>query len=232
MIMTHTYEYNDFTLENVLDQLICFKDQGIEKDYEIRIDEQTVVSRTNDLSRFNLFKRLLNKFSSTVSFILYKGKSRKYDRFDLHLDNSSLDGLMTAPKKFIDTEVDKILFAERRKLKRKALKKENKQLKAQVEYLSEQNRELEKNKSGVLKEILTVVSAFAPNLSGNGNPINGDINGINMSDILQMINKCREDWGEERFGRVLGVSITLGNNTELLDKAEQLIAQHKNDSDE
>lgn len=230
--MTHTYEYNDFTLANVLDQLICFKDQGIEKDYEIRIDEHTVVSRTNDLSRFELFKRLLTKFSRTVSFILYKGKSRKYDRFDLNLDNSSLDGLMTAPKKFIDTEVDKILFAERRKLKRKALKKENKQLQTQVDYLTAQNQELEKNKSGVLKEILEVVSAFAPSLSGNGNPINGDINGIKMSDILQMINKCREDWGEETFGRVLGVTMTLGENIELLHKAEQLIEHHKNNSNE
>ena len=58
-----------------------------------------------------------------------------------------------------------------------------------------------------------------------------EINGIKTTDLLKMVSECREKWGDETFGRALGILMTIGNDIELLEAVEKLI-ETKNKKDE
>lgn len=220
--MTKTYSYCDTTIAHILRKLNSFKNQGQPKDYEIRIDNITAVSRTKDLGNFDMFKDMLTSFSRKVSVLFYQGKSRKYDRYDLNLpDSFSKDSLMVA-QEYIDQEVSSILKQERKDMKWAALKSENKQLKKDNKRLRGRNLDLEAKQSGEIREIISLITSQLPLLKKNEG-LSSEINGIPVSDLMMMINDYRKKWGDLVFGRVLSTMLLLGENLTLLKKVEELI---------
>jgi len=226
--MTRTYQYNKETVKHVFKQLMNFKNQGNTKDFEVRIDDLTVVGRTNNLENFRLFKKSLTSFCETVRILIYKGNSRKYDQYILtrNVDNEARPNL--APQEYLKQKLDEWISKEKKEIDFARLKEENKQLKKQLKKSETRNETLQAKKSIDLEGIMKV-AAQIPQLMGNKNEskekLPEDLNGTPTTDLLGMINSYRENWGEEIFQRVLGVTITLGNDLELLKTVEELIKE-------
>lgn len=228
--MTKTYLYCVEALDYIFNQLVNFEDQGKAKDFEVRIDNSTVVARTKDLNNFQMFESSINEFSRTVNILFYHGNSRKYDSYNLELKPKRSNDAPLATQEYIEEEINKRLTKRTKKIKGKALKTENKELKIEVNRLRVKNAELEEKQSGVFKEIISLVAAHLPGLNKNAAPL-GAINGIELTDLIQMINDRRKTWGDDTFIRVLGVMMTLGDDIQLLAATEQLI-QTKNAENE
>ncbi|GAB5417998.1 MAG: hypothetical protein Crog4KO_14510 [Crocinitomicaceae bacterium] len=229
--MNTTYSYCDATLSHVFNQLKNFKKQGLEKEFEIRIDEITAVSRTSALENFHLFKNLLTQFSKKVSVLFYKGKSRKYDRYDLDIKSTPITSPALATQEYIDKEVEKHLAQQRKQIKWTEIKEENKYLKKHNKRLKQRNSELESKQSNGIKEIINLITTQLP-LFQNDADLPSSINGIPMSDLLKMINDRRKKWGDEVFGRAISTALLLGDDEKLLEAAEELLNSNKNHTDE
>lgn len=224
--MTRTYPYNNTTVKHVFKQLKNFKNQGKTKDYEVRIDDLTVVQRTNNLGNFHLFKKSLTNFSEAISILLYKGNSRKYDQYVLNRKIENKDVPNLAPQEYLQRKLDEWISKEKKEIHFARLKEENKQLKKQLKKSETKNKELQAKKSidldGIMK-FATQLPQLINNQSKANQTLPTELNGIPMTDLLQMINGYRKSWGDEVFQRALGVTITLGNDLQLLKAVEQLI---------
>lgn len=224
--MTRTYQYNNDTVKHVFDQLMNFKNQGNTKDYEIRIDDLTVVERTNNLDNFHLFKQSLNQFTETVSILLYKGSSRNYDKYVLTRKTEQESKPDLASEEYLKQRLDDWIKKEKKEIHFARLKEENKQLKKQLKKSEARNETLQAKKSIDLDGIMKVVTQIPQLMGGKNDPhekLPTELNGMPITDLIGMINECRKHWGDEKFQRVLGVTMTLGNDQKLLAAVEQLI---------
>lgn len=229
--MTHTFQYNNTTIQHVFDQLRNFKNQGTTKDYEIRIDNLTVVQRTKNLGNFHLFKKSLTEFSEAISFLLYKGNSRKCDKYILTRKSNQRSISTLATEEYIEQEINKRIKEDKREVDLARLKEENRQLKKQLQKSETRNNNLEAKKSGDLKEIISLITTHLPNLTGGKVELPTELNGIKMTDLIGMVNNCRTRWGDETFGRVLGITMTIGDDFELLKTVENLLKTKKGEKD-
>ncbi len=114
--MTRTYQYNNDTAKHVFNQLQNFKQQGNTKDYEVRIDNLTVVQRTKNLDNFHLFKQSLNQFTEAVSILLYKGSSRNYDKYVLTRKTEEESKPDLASEEYLKQRLDDWIKKRRRRL--------------------------------------------------------------------------------------------------------------------
>ncbi len=224
--MTRTYQYNKDTVKHVFKQLMNFKNQGNTKDYEVLIDDLAVVGRTNNLENFRLFKKSLTSFCETVRILIYKGNSRKYDQYILtrNVENEATPNL--APQEYLQQKLDEWISKEKKEIHFARLKEENKQLKKQLKKSEARNATLQAKKSIDLDGIMKIAAQLPQLIGGKSETDNtppNELNGIPMTDLLKMINDYRKSWGDEVFQRALGVTITLGNDLELLKVVEQLI---------
>ena len=232
--MTRTYKYSKETVSHVYNNLLNFKNQGNAKDYEIRIDDLTVVQRTKNMGNFHLFKKALYDYSMDVSIFLYKGNSRKYDKYILERKGKVSPNANQTTQEFIDEQVAKKIAEQNRQIENSRLLEENKQLKKRVKRLKRQNEKLEDKQTNGLKDLITLVTTSLPHLTGNNSDIPTEINGIKTTDLLKMINEKRVAWGDEVFTKVIAVTLTIGEHTELLNEVEQklLLKNKKNENKE
>ncbi|WP_338814113.1 hypothetical protein V9L05_01575 [Bernardetia sp. Wsw4-3y2] len=77
--------------DSAIDILLKFVEQG-GKEYDIEIDEQPIVSRTDNIDYFYDFVNYISPSTQFVSFRIYKGKSRHYDRTVLLRKSNGLNG--------------------------------------------------------------------------------------------------------------------------------------------
>lgn len=220
--MTTTYSYCATTLEHVRFLLKNFQDQGRPKDYEIRVDGATSVARTKDLGRFNLFKNSLTQFTQTVSVLFYKGRSRRYDKYDLRIDTNHPKDSSLATIEYIETEVENRIREQEKQIKFSTQKEKIKHLKKENKRLRTRNAELEAKQSNDIKEIISMVATQIPMFNA-GTELSGTLNGVPMSDLIKLVNDRRKKWGDETFSRVIGVTMTLGDNLHLLEETEAII---------
>jgi hypothetical protein len=229
--MTHTFQYNNTTIKHVYDQLLNFKNQGTTKDYEIRIDDLTVIQRTKNMGNFHLFKKSLTDFSEAISFLLYKGNSRKCDKYILTRKSDQKSVSTLATEEYLEQRLQDWINEEKREVDLARLKEENKHLKKQLRKSDARNTNLEAKKSGDLKEIIELITTSLPSLTGGKVEIPTELNGIKMTDLMGMVNSCRTRWGDETFGRVLGITMTIGDDLELLKTVENLLETKKGEED-
>ena len=88
--MASTYIEKPYS-DSAIDILLKFVEQG-DKDYDIEIDEQPIVSRTDNVEHFYDFVNYINPSTQFVSIRIYKGKSRNYDRTVLLRKSNGLNG--------------------------------------------------------------------------------------------------------------------------------------------
>lgn len=209
--MTRTYPYNNTTIKHVFEQLKNFKNQGNTKDYEVRIDDLTVVQRTNNINNFHLFKKSLTNFSKAIRILLYKGNSRKYDQYVLNrkIENKQIPDL--APEEYLQRKLDEWISKEKKEIHFARLKEENKQLKKQLKKIEAKNRELQAKKSIDLDGIMKFATQLPQLINNQSKPdqtLPTELNGIPMTDLLQMINGYRKSWGR----RSISTCIRYNNN--------------------
>lgn len=219
--MTKTFQYSQESLALVQKTLNNFKNQGAAKDYEIRIDDLTVVHRTDNLQKFNFYKESLNEYSTVVVVFLFKGKSRKYDKYVLERKGKVSPDPNTTTEDYINGEIKKALDLRRQEIDFSRLKEQNRQLKKRGKRLNKKLQDLEKGNKNALKELIQLAAVHFG--SAKVEEIPKAINGIPTADLMRMMNAYRKEWGDELFARTLGISIAIGKSPELMPIIEEII---------
>ncbi len=228
--MIKTLVYSSDSIEMIRLNLKNLKNQGNPCDYEIRIDDFAVVRRTSDLSQFHLFKKSLTKSSNEVSFIIYKGKSRNYDKYILERNvNGSPDPNMTS-QEYIDHKIKEALEKDRQEAELSKLRQKTKLQKAKISVLKDRVAELKAKNKGDLQEILKLASGYL-NPSTNSNP-EQQLNGISNDDLVKMINHYRSKCGEEVFRESLGIALQITEHPNLIEPVKEFINEQINEDEE
>ena len=233
--MIKRFTYNDYHIDLVYQFLKGFKKQKTNKEYEIRIDGLTVVERTEDLNHFYWFKKYVDELMTRVSFVFYKGKSRKSDQYILER--------MVQEKEVLDqTAIDKAVQNQtetfEKEMKFKLLKKKNKQLKQQLNDALNQNKVLaSKQDDGMSKIMTTIGSLFNGTSINNSDSSNTkglpqEIGGVPLNQLLDFIKAKQKKWGDAVLGRSIGVAMIIGDDTVLLEKIEHLIKSNTQTDEE
>ncbi len=219
MIKTHVYSSD--SLDMIQLRLRNLKNQGNPRDYEIRIDDFVVVRRTSDLSQFHLFKKSLTQSSNEVSFIIYKGKSRKYDKYVLERNvNGSPDPNMTS-QEYIKHKIAEALEKDRQGAELSKLKQKTKSQKAKISMLKDRVKELESKNKGDLTALLQLASGYL-SPSEETKP-EEQLNGISNDDLVKMISHYRAKYGEQVFGQSLGVALQLAEHPKLIEPVKKFM---------
>ena len=221
--MIKTLVYSSDSLDMIQLRLRNLKNQGNPRDYEIRIDDFVVVRRTSDLSQFHLFKKSLTQSSNEVSFIIYKGKSRKYDKYVLERNvNGSPDSNMTS-QEYIKHKVAEALEKDRQRDELSKLRKKTKSQKAKISILEDRIAELEAKNKGELQELLKLASVYLnPSAQSNSQK---SLEGISNDDLVKMINHYRTKCGEDVFRESLGIALQISEHSELIGPVKEFINQ-------
>lgn len=235
--MIRRFTYNDYYIDLVYQYLKSFKKQKINKEYEIRIDGLTVVERTQDLNHFYWFKKYVDELMTRVSFVFYKGRSRKSDQYILEriLQGSQSEVFDQAE---IDKEVQSRTEAFEKEMKFKFLKRKNKELKQRLNNALNQNKELTSKQDNGLNQFMTSIGSHfkgASINSGDSSNIKNlpqEIGGVPLNELLGLIKAKQIQWGDDVLGRSIGVAMNIGNDTDLLEKIEHLIKSNTQTNEE
>ena len=72
--------YTDQAIQKYYHLLSMKQKNKVSFEYEIRVDSEKVIPRTNNLSVFYNYKELLTSQTENVEILIYKGLSRTYDK--------------------------------------------------------------------------------------------------------------------------------------------------------
>lgn len=212
--MIKTLAYNSDSLSMIRLYLQDQTDQKTPRDFEIRIDDLVVVRRTPDLSLFHLFKKSLTESSNEVTFIIYKGKSRRYDKYILtRRINGSPDSNMTR-EEYITHKIEEAVQKDRQEAEMARLKQKTKKQKSKISKLKDRVAELESKNKGDLQDVLQMASGFIT--SPGGASTEGEVNGISDQNIVQMISHYRSKFGEAVFAEALGIALQVAEHPKLI----------------
>ena len=222
--MTRTLAYNSANINQIYKNLCNYQKQGVDKEYEIKIDGFTVVSRTSDLEKYSLLIENITNFSSEINIFLYKGNSRRYDKYIFHINKNKSPNPELSIDEYIQQEVNKRFEAKQKELELHELRK----LKIeQNELITKLKSEIEKLKSkntGAIKDILT------PFLKGSiptVKPQDVKISGIPATDLAKMIVEAKNKYGEGTMNEVLGVAFQLAEDPNKLKEVQKIINDKK-----
>lgn len=172
-------KYSDTKINLIYQMLLGEKEAGNPKEYDIRIDELKVVSRTNDPERFFAHEDFIQENTRNVTVCLYDGASRRCTRYILLLTDEepskqqALAGIERTISEKIVLERDKWEFEQLKK----EYERQAEQLREAEEYhgqLQERIRELEAEKQSRPNKMQdTIISLAGLYLSKNPNALNG-----------------------------------------------------------
>lgn len=133
--------------DRAVEMLLKLVEQG--KEYDISIDEQQIVARTNDKEMFFDFMEFLSPTTKFITFRIYKGGSRKYDKITLYMPKNGLNGspeqeAQEANQPKINIDREKSDWEKDRYIK---------DLEAEVESLSKKVKTIKKKAEEKIKEI-------------------------------------------------------------------------------
>lgn len=171
-------KYSDTKINLIYQMLLGEKEAGNLKEYDIRIDDLKVVSRTSDPERFFAHEDFIQENTRNVTVCLYDGASRRCTRYMLLLSeedpqHQTLSGIERTISEKIVLERDKWEFEQ---LKTR-YEEQTQQLRESEEYhgqLQERIRELEAEKASRPNKITdTIIGLAGMYLSKNPNALNG-----------------------------------------------------------
>lgn len=152
---------------NLIYQMLCNEaEQAQPKEYDVRVDELKVVSRTSDPERFFQHEDFILPDTRYVTVCLYDGGSRRCTRYVLLLkeEESATKGALDG----IEHTMGEKLQQERRQWQYELLQKENEDLKARLadaeeyqEQLQDTVRQMQGEKSSTTNKITETVLNFA-----------------------------------------------------------------------
>lgn len=210
-------KYSDQDIHQLFDLLSSKQRQGSSVEYEIRIDNFQVIPRTADLNRFYFYRDHLQEDSMTLTFMVYKGNSRRYDKFIF-----KLNALPDAEKE-IQEKINEALEKQRKEVEYQILQKKVKKLKKKNRNLEEQLETLEsEGKNGnMMSQLMGVWNRF------NGNvPQEAMLDGVSNDQLLMMLSNMKNQLGVEQFQSLLGTAMLMAEHPHLLPKVRSFVEQH------
>jgi len=217
--MTKTLPYNAANIKKIYNNLVTLDSQGTPKDFEVRIDDFTVIQRTNDLSKFYLLQESITNYSSELNIILYKGKARRYDKYIFFINNNRSPDPKLSTEEYVNKKVQEILAIREKEREFKRLSTENISQKQLIDELKKENKELKAKNKGELKEMLQMLGAQL-NASSK---VPNEIDGIPNDQIMRVIADARKKFGDEVFKDIMGIALITGQNPEIIKDVIEFI---------
>ena len=209
--MTKTLPYNAANIKKIYNNLVTLDIQGTPKDFEVRIDDFTVIQRTNDLSKFYLLQESITNYSSELNIILYKGKARRYDKYIFYININQSPDPELSTEEYVNKKVEEILAIREKEREFKRLSKENISQQQLIDELKKENQELKAKNKGELKEMLQMLGAQL-----NTSKVPDEINGIPNDQLMKMIADARKKFGDEVFKDIMGIALITGQNPKII----------------
>lgn len=227
--MTKTLRYSTENIQLIFDNLKNIQTQGKARDFEIRIDDFITVQRTSDLSLFHCYQNALKDESNEVSFILYKGNSRKYDKYVLIRKETKIFSPNESTTEYIESRVKQAVEEHKQKLEFERLKEENKSQKERIRELKQKVSGLEEKQKGDIKSLIELAKGFIskPNASGKKGE-ETPVNGAENLEMAKMITHFKNRFGREVFEKALGVGLQLAEHPKIIEEVKAFINQKLN----
>ena len=217
--MTKTLPYNAANIKRIYNNLVLLDSQGVPKDFEVRIDDFTVIHRTNDLSKFYLLQESITNYSSEINIILYKGKARRYDKFIFYVNNNQSPDPKMSTEEYVNKRVKEILAIQEKERELKRLNEENITQKQLIADLKKENRALKAKNTGELKEMMQM---FGKQFNASASVPN-ELNGIPNDELMKMIKDARKKFGDEVFKDIMGIALITGENPAIIKDVVKFI---------
>lgn len=215
--MEKRLKYNSSATQMIYNNLVSLYNQGKPRDFEIRIDDLTVVHRTNDLKKYYWYQKALTEYSQEVSIILYFGTSRRYDKYILFrkIDQYSSDVL--TEQQFQQKLAD-ALTSQKRELDNQMLKSKVKSQKRTILELKQKLEVLQSKKGSDLSTLAPLIQ-----LAFNKSASNKEQNGESNEKLAGMIGYYRDLFGEEIFERSLGIALKVAEHPEIIEEVSEFV---------
>ena len=217
--MTHKLKYNSENIDMIYNSLSNLVSQGKPKYFEIKIDGLTVVHRTNRLNKFSLYRKSMFEFSNEITFMIYHGNSRVNDKYILTRkiipDHAPID---------IDAEVEQIVKQKQHEFEFQRLKETVIKQKQKIQKLKSKIEDLESQKSGDLKEVLSAISLLLPNRYDGQEEKDID---PDTKKMIELITYLKKKHGKKVLEEALSVGLILVESPKLIKDVKQFINQKK-----
>ena len=235
--MVKVVSYSESSIRQFYNGLVMKQKNGVQLEYEIRVDKETITPRSSELGRFFSFQDFISQNTESIEVWIYKGASHRYDKyvFELELKRVTQESEFQSrleealEKQHLEFHL-KVLNDKLKDIKEKYrdVKERNKELKEHIKELesSKDNTQLIGTLMGILKSSNIPLVGKKPDgsqLFGTDSPI---FNGIPNEDVLSVLKGIQEQLGDELFQTYLGTAFTLGQHPELIPEVRKLIEQH------
>lgn len=229
--------YNEYEVVKISSYLQKLSLSGKPREYEVKVDDLKVIPRTKDFNKVRNINSYLLEESEKVSIILFKGKSRNYDRFDLLLKQENelltdeqVDSLVQKEmNKYIKERTTQIKINELQKDKRK-LQKDKDQLKSKNKRLLKENDKLleklldkENNPPLKINEIIGSVKALSSTQRGEILP---DI----PKELFDLVLDIKKRKGNEFLFELSLIADTLSKDDTLYENVKTFIINQSSNS--
>jgi len=220
--MIRKMKYTTENISKIYSNLTKLSESNNSTDYEIRIDDLVVVTRTKELDRFYSFKEFLDGTSYQLDILLYKKTSRKNDTYSFYLNNEQSPLPELTADEYVRKKVEEALFIQKKKIKYKSLKRKVKEQTIFIEELKADNKELRTNRKGSSEMFTQLLSKVASN--GNLTGATVVANETNLpKEIIDKISYARKQYGDEALGKSLGITLKCLENPDIMDKVIDFI---------
>lgn len=141
-------KYTQDKIDKLFDYLSLYKEKGMPIDYEILVDGFKAVRRTSDTDMFSMFENFVTPQTRAIEILFYTGTSNNNEKhvFTFQDEDQGLSGIE------IDTRIQEGIEKEKRSWEFDTLRKNNKELEAQIKELEAEIEALEKEKLEVLSK--------------------------------------------------------------------------------
>lgn len=229
--------YSESAIQQLFEQIELKYQNGIRVEYEVRIANEQITQRTSDLDEFFTYRDFLESFFHSVEFWLYKGNSRRYDKYIFEVQEAPTQEMMIQNR--INEALEKVktqFQVEQLGRELKEARERNKELKEDKKELKERIKVLEADskQSGMMDGLMTLFkqsqlagSFSGENLSGvlSGN-VTDSFHGIPIKELLDILNDLQKNLGDETFQSYLGTVLMLGKYPKLIPEVRKLIEEH------
>ncbi|MCU0430712.1 MAG: hypothetical protein MUF42_12175 [Cytophagaceae bacterium] len=169
-------QYNQETVDKVLEYLKLYHQNNAPIEYEIIVDGFKAVRRTSDPSLFTMFENFILPQTSSMQILLYTGSSNNNDKYIFTFSDGSAEdkSSLTLGNLDIDKRIEERLEKEKRAWEFEQLKKEYEQL------LEERN--------GLVKEVNQINARYEDMLSRQS-PLNGLLGEVGSAMLESFVRR-------------------------------------------
>lgn len=198
-------------------------------DYEIRMDNLIVVSRTKDTNRFYHFENQIRESTKELLVLIFKGTSRISDKFCFVLKET-----ISTPS--IDEQIQEALKREKESmLIRFEMDYLRKKIKDQKQTIKDLRNSLQNVDSGSnnLSKIISDLSKtpalkklFIPDASNKSDSeiTSSSLGSLPDNEVMNLLKHYRTELGEELFQSLLGTILTMAQTPELIPQVRDFIS--------